>query len=245
MLSLKNREQAKSKYKGQLAPKMTGKTVALFTRILRTLSGKKAVAPGDFSSSKQAKSVTCSQGPNEGLLYPLTKAFFFLPKPVVSIRYAHVTLVKFSMVSRTTTFGIQIHTSGNLNLKKIAKGGVVYFENIPKEEFDALHEFVKAKGMRTETDESAAPAESKPAGEANAEEGNLKMENSEEDSSFSQVESEQDELEYQEGDAIDENDDKGKEEAEGGEKKRKASSEKEAPEKKRKKNSQEDKEDDD
>jgi len=151
-------------------------------------------------------------GPNEGFLYPLNRCFFFLPKPTCTIRYANISVIKFSRINNSiTTFGIEIHTTGNMN-KKLAKGGVFSFENILKEEFDCLHQFIKSKEIRFEADETNATTSSLPVehDEKGEEKTSAKtttgpQENSEEDSSFSSGgESEHDELEFQEGDAVEE-----------------------------------------
>lgn len=62
----------------------------VFTKVLRGLSGAKVTRPGSFRSCQDGYAVKSSLKAEDGLLYPLEKGFFFLPKPPTLILHEEV-----------------------------------------------------------------------------------------------------------------------------------------------------------
>ena len=62
----------------------------VFAQILRGLSGAKVTRPGKFRSSQDGYAVRSSLKAEDGVLYPLEKGFFFLPKPPTLILHDEV-----------------------------------------------------------------------------------------------------------------------------------------------------------
>lgn len=62
----------------------------VFTMILRGLSGAKVTRPGKFRSCQDGYAVKSSLKAEDGVLYPLEKSFFFLPKPPTLILHEEV-----------------------------------------------------------------------------------------------------------------------------------------------------------
>ena len=62
----------------------------VFTTVLRGLSGAKITKPGKFRSSQDGFAVKSSLKAEDGVLYPLEKGFFFLPKPPTLILHDEV-----------------------------------------------------------------------------------------------------------------------------------------------------------
>lgn len=62
----------------------------VFTTILRGLSGAKVTKPGKFRSCQDGYAVKSSLKAEDGILYPLEKSFFFLPKPPTLILHEEV-----------------------------------------------------------------------------------------------------------------------------------------------------------
>lgn len=62
----------------------------VFTTILRGLSGGKVTKPGKFRSCQDGYAVKSSLKAEDGILYPLEKSFFFLPKPPTLIIHEEV-----------------------------------------------------------------------------------------------------------------------------------------------------------
>jgi len=68
-----------------------------FADILKGLSGAKIISHGSFKSHNKGYSVRTSLKAEEGYLYPLEKAFFFLPKPPTLIPYEEVRALRPSL----------------------------------------------------------------------------------------------------------------------------------------------------
>lgn len=62
----------------------------VFILILRGLSGAKVTRPGKFRSCLDGYAVKSSLKAEDGVLYPLEKSFFFLPKPPTLILHDEV-----------------------------------------------------------------------------------------------------------------------------------------------------------
>ena len=69
--------------------------------VLRGLSGAKVTRPGKFRSCQDGYAVKSSLKAEDGVLYPLEKSFFFLPKPPTLILHEEVCFL-----SRINLFGM-------------------------------------------------------------------------------------------------------------------------------------------
>jgi structure-specific recognition protein 1 len=65
--------------------------------VLRGLSGAKVTRPSTFSSCQDGYAVKSSLKAEDGLLYPLEKGFFFLPKPPTLISHDEVCFLCLSI----------------------------------------------------------------------------------------------------------------------------------------------------
>lgn len=70
--------------------KYQGLAHEVFVAIVRGLSGAKVTRPGKFRSSQDGYAVKSSLKAEDGVLYPLEKSFFFLPKPPTLILHEEV-----------------------------------------------------------------------------------------------------------------------------------------------------------
>ncbi|KAG6396023.1 hypothetical protein SASPL_142161 [Salvia splendens] len=95
-----------SKYKEKLEPDHKGLIHEVFITILRGLSGAKVTKPGKFRSSQDGYAVKSSLKAEDGVLYPLEKSFFFLPKPPTLILHEEIDYVEFE---RHTAGGSNMH----------------------------------------------------------------------------------------------------------------------------------------
>ncbi|KAF5823110.1 putative structure-specific recognition protein [Helianthus annuus] len=82
-----NEDLFATKYKDKLEPTYKGLIYEVFTMVLRGLSGTKLTSPGKFHSCQDGYAVKSSLKAEDGVLYPLEKSFFFLPKPPTLILY--------------------------------------------------------------------------------------------------------------------------------------------------------------
>jgi len=62
--------------------------------VLRGLSGAKVTRPSTFRSCQDGYAVKSSLKAEDGLLYPLEKGFFFLPKPPTLIPHEEVRFLR-------------------------------------------------------------------------------------------------------------------------------------------------------
>jgi structure-specific recognition protein 1 len=66
----------------KLAREMSGPPLKVLSRLVRSLSGRDIQRPGPFASKRGTPTIRCSNRANDGRLYILKDAFFFVPKPV-------------------------------------------------------------------------------------------------------------------------------------------------------------------
>ncbi|URD86579.1 hypothetical protein MUK42_28561 [Musa troglodytarum] len=78
---LLSEELLSTRFKDRLEPSYKGLIHEVFIKTLRGISGAKVTRPGSFRSCQDGYAVKSSLKAEDGLLYPLEKGFFFLPKP--------------------------------------------------------------------------------------------------------------------------------------------------------------------
>ncbi|XP_027909661.1 FACT complex subunit SSRP1-like isoform X2 [Vigna unguiculata] len=115
----------------------------VFTTILRGLSGAKVTKPGKFRSCQDGYAVKSSLKAEDGILYPLEKSFFFLPKPPTLILHEEIDYVEFE---RHAAGGSNMHYFDLLIRLKSEQEHL--FRNIQRNEYHNLYEFISAKGLK-------------------------------------------------------------------------------------------------
>ncbi|KAI4351361.1 hypothetical protein L6164_005734 [Bauhinia variegata] len=132
-----------SKYKDKLEPSYKGLIHDVFTTILRGLSGAKVTKPGKFRSCQDGYAVKSSLKAEDGILYPLEKSFFFLPKPPTLILHEEIDYVEFE---RHAAGGSNMHYFDLLIRLKTEQEHL--FRNIQRNEYHNLFDFISAKGLK-------------------------------------------------------------------------------------------------
>ncbi|KAL7100842.1 hypothetical protein ACP275_08G020100 [Erythranthe tilingii] len=132
-----------AKYKDKLQPEHKGLIHEIFITILRGLSGGKVTKPGKFRSSQDGYAVKSSLKAEDGVLYPLEKSFFFLPKPPTLILHEEIDYVEFE---RHTAGGSNMHYFDLLIRLKTEQEHL--FRNIQRNEYHNLFTFVNEKGLK-------------------------------------------------------------------------------------------------
>ncbi|KAL6518900.1 FACT complex subunit ssrp1 [Orobanche hederae] len=132
-----------TRYKDKLQPEHKGLIHEIFITILRGLSGAKVTKPGKFRSSQDGYAVKSSLKAEDGVLYPLEKSFFFLPKPPTLILHEEIDYVDFE---RHTAGGSNMHYFDLLIRLKTEQEHL--FRNIQRNEYHNLFTFVSEKGLR-------------------------------------------------------------------------------------------------
>ncbi|KFK33752.1 hypothetical protein AALP_AA5G055500 [Arabis alpina] len=132
-----------TKFKGKLERSYKGLIHEVFTTVLRSLSGAKITKPGKFSSVQDGFAVKSSLKAEDGVLYPLEKGFFFLPKPPTLILHDEIDYVEFE---RHAAGGANMHYFDLLIRLKTDHEHL--FRNIQRNEYHKLYEFISDKGLK-------------------------------------------------------------------------------------------------
>ncbi|WVZ15664.1 hypothetical protein V8G54_013230 [Vigna mungo] len=132
-----------TKYKDKLELSYKGLIHEVFTTILRGLSGAKVTKPGKFRSCQDGYAVKSSLKAEDGILYPLEKSFFFLPKPPTLILHEEIDYVEFE---RHAAGGSNMHYFDLLIRLKSEQEHL--FRNIQRNEYHNLYEFISSKGLK-------------------------------------------------------------------------------------------------
>ncbi|XP_073044972.1 FACT complex subunit SSRP1 isoform X1 [Primulina eburnea] len=147
-------ELYQTKYKDKLNPEHKGLVHEVFITILRGLSGAKITKPGNFRSNQDGYAVKSSLKAEDGVLYPLEKSFFFLPKPPTLILHEEIDYVEFE---RHTAGGSNMHYFDLLIRLKTEQEHL--FRNIQRNEYHSLFDFISIKGLKIMNLGSAKTAE--------------------------------------------------------------------------------------
>lgn len=134
------------KYKGKLTElSYKGLIHEEFTRILSPLSDTKVTKPGSFRSCQDGYAVKSSLKAEDGLLYPLEKGFFFLPKPPTHISHEVIEYVEFE---RHGAGGSSVSSHYFDLLIKLKNDQEHLFGNIQRNEYHNLFDFISGKGLK-------------------------------------------------------------------------------------------------
>ncbi|KAL8471526.1 hypothetical protein ACS0TY_028968 [Phlomoides rotata] len=132
-----------SKYKDKLQLEHKGLIHDIFITVLRGLSGAKVTKPGKFRSHQSGYAVKSSLKAEDGILYPLEKSFFFLPKPPTLILHEEIDYVEFE---RHQAGGSNMHYFDLLIRLKTEQEHL--FRNIQRSETQGLYNFISDKGLK-------------------------------------------------------------------------------------------------
>ncbi|XP_047054454.1 FACT complex subunit SSRP1-A-like [Lolium rigidum] len=140
-----SRELLSEKYKGRLEESYQGLVHEVFIKALRGLSGARVTRPGSFRNSQDGYAVKSSLKAEHGLLYPLERGFFFLPKPPTLIINEEIKYVEFE---RHGTGGASM-SSRYFDLIVTLKNDEVHlFRNIQRSEYYKLFDFITERNLK-------------------------------------------------------------------------------------------------
>lgn len=139
-------------YKDILKKEYDAKTHVVVSHVLKGLTGRRVVVPGEYVSRYEQCAVSCSYKANEGYLYPLDNAFFFLTKPTLYIPFSDVSAVNISRAGQSSTSS----RTFDLEIVLRANRGSTTFGNISKEEQTLLESFLRSKNLRVKDEEKEA-----------------------------------------------------------------------------------------
>jgi len=138
-------EELKSKYDDKLKQEHEGLLYDVLSVLFMNLVGvKKIIVPGDFTSSRGAKAVSCSVKAAEGYLFPLKSSLVFIHKPVTYIRHSELKNVEFQRTgkeSMSRTFDITL-----VRLKSDQQNFTLL--SIDRDEQKQLEAYFKSAGVK-------------------------------------------------------------------------------------------------
>lgn len=107
--------------------------------------------PKQFTSARDAYCVRCSIKANEGLLYPLAKAFIFIHKPTVIIKFEDILHVEFkryegSSNSATRSFDLAITLKDTAEIAP-GEGREYVFMSIDRTEYPNLSAYIESRSI--------------------------------------------------------------------------------------------------
>ncbi|GJN35854.1 hypothetical protein PR202_gb24666 [Eleusine coracana subsp. coracana] len=134
------------KYKGRdLQSSYRGLIHEIFSTVLKGLSGAKVTRPSTFRSCLDGYAVKSSLKAEDGLLYPLEKGFFFLPKPPTLILHEEIEYVEFE---RHGAGGASMSSHYFDLLVKLKNDQEHLFRNIQRNEYHNLFNFISGKHLK-------------------------------------------------------------------------------------------------
>eukprot|EP00210_Caulerpa_lentillifera_P005835 g5579.t1 len=140
------------KNSGALTKELESWEFDIFAACLRGLSGAKIIRPRSFTNyANDGSCVRCSYKTDEGFLFPLEHAFFFIHKPPLCVSHEEIEIVEFqrqgthTVSASTKTFDLCVRT----------KQGVEHqFRGIEKSEWQPLFSFIQRKNLAVENVDS-------------------------------------------------------------------------------------------
>ena len=141
--------------KADVLDEETGPVCDVLARLLKAMSQKKLYGPSKTYKSKHGnEGLKCNiKNTIDGVLYPLEKAFLFVYKNPVYIRYDAVRVVEFEQMNRDTHSTVRAFTI-NINCKD---GESTSFSGIQKSEYQALKSYLELKKIEVTSDEGTGP----------------------------------------------------------------------------------------
>ncbi|RLN29885.1 FACT complex subunit SSRP1-B-like [Panicum miliaceum] len=133
------------KYKDRLQGSYRGQIHEVFSNVLCGLSGAKVTRPSTFRSCQHGYAVKSALKAEDGLLYPLEKAFFFLPKPPTLILYEEI---EYELFERLGAAGVNISSQYFDLLVKLKNDQEHLFSNIQRIEYQNLFSFISDKHLK-------------------------------------------------------------------------------------------------
>ena len=146
-------EELSTKYDGQLQKEMTAPLSTLIAKVFKVLTQSTVYIPKQFVSARDAHCIRCNLKAQEGLLYPLAKAFIFIHKPTLVIKYEDVESIEFlryedTMSSATKNFDIRITVKPSAANIDGGKEKEFSFLSIDRPEYSFLYDYFETKNLK-------------------------------------------------------------------------------------------------
>ena len=140
----------------------SGFTPSVLAKVFSAFTGKKVqtIKKGsgfNAAGDDKSKSIRCSMKANDGFLYPLEKAFFFISTKPAMVEYDRVASVEFNRVEQSGT----ANASRSFDLTCALKdGGATQFVNLARSEYKKLYDYLVTRKIRIKNIAKAAGSSS-------------------------------------------------------------------------------------
>jgi len=134
-------DELEKKYKGKIQPREQAEQWRVFSKMVRTITGRPLHVPKTYESKDGQRAVRTALGANEGYLFFLESSFFFVNKPPTYIRFDDIDLIEFKRMDLERRFDLSVTTNA---------GQTLLFSNIDRAEFENIYGFLKAKDVTME-----------------------------------------------------------------------------------------------
>ncbi|KAL3141436.1 hypothetical protein ABBQ32_005004 [Trebouxia sp. C0010 RCD-2024] len=143
-------EAKNEKCHGKLQQSLSGSAVDVFSKTLRGLAATKLTKPSAFRTADGVGyAVRCSYKADDGYLYPLERAFFYVQKPPTLLVHDEIESVEFLRQGGTGMLASSAKTF-DLSIRMQSSDQEYQFRGIQKAEWNNLFSFIKAKRLRIE-----------------------------------------------------------------------------------------------
>lgn len=148
-------EEIDERYDGQLTPELTLPLSTIFGKVFKVLagavSGAKVFVPKQFHSSRGVHHIRCTIKANEGLLYPLAKAFIFIHKPTIITKFEDIESVEFERYqvnsnSATKNFDLKVYMKESA--VKPGEARDYTYLSIDRAEYSNLYDYLESKEIK-------------------------------------------------------------------------------------------------
>ena len=122
----------------------SGFTPSVLAKVISAFTGKKVqtIKKGsgfNAAGDDKSRSIRCSMKANDGFLFPLEKAFFFISNKPAMVEYDRVASVEFNRVEQSGT----ANASRSFDLTCALKdGGATQFVNLARSEYKKLYDYL-------------------------------------------------------------------------------------------------------
>lgn len=146
-------EECQNKYDGQLSTEFTMPLCNIMAKMMKVLSQSPVFVPKTFTSTRGVHGLRCALKANDGILYPLAKAFIYIHKPTIILKFEDVESIEF-LRAESSLGGRQFDLK--VNTKSAAVTGDTSreytFTSIDKAEYGLLYDFLASKNLPIATE---------------------------------------------------------------------------------------------
>lgn len=141
-------EECQTQYDGQLSTELTMPLCNIMAKMMKVLSQSPVFVPKTFTSTRGVHGLRCALKANDGILYPLAKAFIYIHKPTVILKFEDVEAVEFLRAESSLgnrQFDLKVTTKSTAVTGDTSREYT--FTSLDKAEYGLLYDFLASKNL--------------------------------------------------------------------------------------------------